>query len=147
MVTETRTRYSNPAKDIKKIVKLANIGFGMVVTSQAKVLSPWDEGQLRNSISVSSLTQTQGLNDTPSEKQAKKLDTKGLKGDEVFVGSNSDHAIFMEYGTKFGKRSIRKGQIRIHERPFLRPAMELQKGKISSIFKKVSDAIMGAKNG
>jgi len=82
---------------------------GAAIASQAKLLAPVDLGQLRNSLSASNL---RVLNNMAGEK-ADALDTQGLKDDEVYAGSNSDHAIFQEYGT-----------IKQPAQPFLRPAME-----------------------
>ena len=136
MVTETRTRYCNPKKAVKNANKLSAMALGVIIAGQAKALCPVDKGQLRNSISASSLTQTSGLNSKLSEEHAEPLNTKGLKGNQVFVGSSSDHAIFMEYGT-----------VKTSAQPFLKPAIELQKSRVSTIFKKLANIEMGKPNG
>lgn len=119
-MTEKRLKYGNPKDAVDKAKKVGNFEVGFAIASQAKLLAPVDYGQLRNSISASSRTQTRGLNDrrftpksTPME-TGEPLDTSELKGDEVIAGTNSDHAIFMEYGT-----------IKLPAQPFLRPSVEL----------------------
>ena len=114
--TVTRTKFGNPSTAIKKAITGSSLELGVKIASQAKLLTPVDEGQLRNSISVSSLIQTKLLNDS-SGKKADGLQTTGLKGNEVYVGSNSDHTIFQEYGT-----------IKQPAQPFLRPSAELADG-------------------
>jgi len=109
----TRTRFGDMRQAVKKTVKQSNLEIGVAIAGQAKALAPVDEGQLRNSLSASSLTETRLLNDSSGE-QAQALDTSGLSGDDVFTGSNSDHAIFPEYGT-----------IKMVAQPFLRPSVEM----------------------
>ena len=113
-ITETRIKHGNVSKAIKDIVKNSNLELGVQIASQAKALSPVDLGQLRNSISASNLEQTVLLNNKQGD-EAKELNTSGLKDDEVYVGSNSDHALYQEYGT-----------IRQPAQPFLRPSAELK---------------------
>ena len=119
-MTAERLKYGDPKKAVKAGVTASNLSIGVAIASQAKLLAPVDYGQLRNSISASSKTQTKMLNDkrfSPKRepmKEGKALDTSELKGDEVFAGSNSDHAIHQEYGT-----------IKQPAQPFLRPAVEL----------------------
>ena len=134
-VTVTRTKYENLSSAIKNATGSVNIVLGAEIASQAKVLAPVDYGQLRNSISASSLTETVLLNDNNSEEQADELETTGLKGNEVFVGSNSDHTIFQEYGT-----------VKQPAQPFLRPATELivKKKSVEDIMTKYSREAMEA---
>jgi hypothetical protein len=79
-------------------------------------------------LSASNLRETKLLNNMEGEK-AEALDTQGLKDDEVYVGSNSDHAIAQEYGV---------GDKRTIAQPFLRPAMEavVQRKTPAEIFAK-----------
>lgn len=117
----TETRFKVDAKSaVKASLKPSNIAIGVAIASQAKVLAPVKEGQLRNSISASSLSKTYLLNNRKGN-TALGLETTGLKGDEVYVGSNSDHTIFQEYGT-----------INQPAQPFLRPSAELIVGKKES---------------
>lgn len=119
-MTEKRLKYGDPKKAVKLALNPSSLNIGVAIASQAKLLAPVDHGQLRNSISVSTLKETKLLNDgkfspknSPME-YAEELDTKGLKDGEAYVGSNSDHAIHMEYGT-----------IKAVAQPFLRPSAEL----------------------
>lgn len=134
MVKITKITNGDISSAIKKTVKETNLSLGVQIASQAKALAPVDYGQLRNSISASSLTETKLLNNN-SGKKADALDTSGLTGDEVYVGSNSDHTIYQEYGT-----------VKQVAQPFLRPAMELKaKGSnVGEIATKYSRANMEA---
>ncbi len=118
-MTVKRITYGDPVKAVKQAVKNSNLAIGVAIASQAKLFAPVDKGQLRNSISASSLRETRSLNDRPGE-QASPLDTKGLQGDEVYAGSNSDHAVFLEYGT-----------VRQKAQPYLRPAHDVIVGGAS----------------
>jgi HK97 gp10 family phage protein len=90
---------------LEMAIKLAN---------QAKLLAPVDLGQLRNSISVATKDQTGiELNKNAGEK-APPLKQDGLKEFEAYVGSNVEHALHQEYGTKYQRAQ-----------PFLQPAREL----------------------
>ena len=109
---EKRTKFGNPATAVAKGMAISNLMIGVAIASQAKLLAPVDFGQLRNSISASNKDETRLLNNMQGE-QAEGLKTDGLKGDEVYVGSNSDHTVYQEYGT-----------IKQPAQPFLRPAME-----------------------
>jgi HK97 gp10 family phage protein len=122
----TRRSFGDPRKAVDKAIGKSSLELGTAIAAQAKLLAPVDQGQLRNSISASNLRQTELLNTQPGE-QAEKLDTNGLKGDQVYAGSNSDHAIFQEYGTRNQPAQ-----------PYLRPAAEVVTGKstIEGIFKK-----------
>ena len=134
MVTVSRIKNGNVSDAILKTVKNSNLELGIQIASQAKVLAPVDFGQLRNSISASSLSETKLLNDSNGEK-AEALETTGLKDGEVYVGSNSDHTIFQEYGT-----------IKQPAQPFLRPSAELkaQGANMADIVKKYNRTAMEA---
>lgn len=112
-VTVSRSKFGNVKKAVKNATTKTNIQLGVEIASQAKVLAPVDFGQLRNSISASDLSKDYLLNDSEGER-AESLKTTGLKGNEVFVGTSSDHAIYQEYGT-----------IKQPAQPFLRPSTEL----------------------
>lgn len=109
---EKRTKFGNPGTAVAKGMAISNLMIGVAIASQAKLLAPVDFGQLRNSLSASNKAETKLLNNMQGE-QAEALETDGLKGDEVYVGSNSDHTVYQEYGT-----------IKQPAQPFLRPAME-----------------------
>ena len=107
-----RTKYGDVKSAVADGKAISNLMIGAAIASQAKLLAPVDYGQLRNSLSASNLKETKLLNNMAGEK-ADALDTQGLKDDEVYAGSNSDHAIFQEYGT-----------VKQPAQPYLRPAME-----------------------
>lgn len=112
-MTVKRLKYGNPKDAVEEGKKVSNLMIGVAIANQAKLLAPVKYGQLRNSLSASNTKETRALNNRPGE-QAEPLDTSGLTGDDVLAGSNSDHAIFQEYGT-----------IKQPAQPFLRPATEL----------------------
>ena len=121
-----RTKYGNVKSAVADGKAISNLMIGAAIASQAKLLAPVDYGQLRNSLSASNTSRTELLNNMPGEK-AEALDTQGLKDDEVYAGSNSDHAIFQEYGT-----------VKQPAQPYLRPAMEaiVQRKEPAEIFAK-----------
>lgn len=121
-----RTKYGNVKSAVANGKAISNLMIGAAIASQAKLLAPVDLGQLRNSLSASNLKETKLLNNMAGEK-ADALDTQGLKEDEVYAGSNSDHAIFQEYGT-----------VKQPAQPYLRPAMEaiVQRKDPAEIFAK-----------
>jgi HK97 gp10 family phage protein len=125
-VNAQRTKYGNVKTAVANGKGISNLMIGAAIASQAKLLAPVDYGQLRNSLSASNTSRTEMLNNMAGEK-AEALDTQGLKDDEVYVGSNSDHAIFQEYGT-----------VKQPAQPFLRPAMEavVQRKDPAEIFAK-----------
>ena len=108
------TKYGNVKSAVADGKAISNLMIGAAIASQAKLLAPVDYGQLRNSLSASNTSKTEMLNNMAGEK-AEALDTQGLKEDEVYVGSNSDHAVAQEYGV---------GERKMIAQPFLRPAME-----------------------
>ena len=121
-----RTKYGNVKSAVADGKAISNLMIGAAIASQAKLLAPVDYGQLRNSLSASNTSRTEMLNNMEGEK-AEALDTQGLKDDETYVGSNSDHAIFQEYGT-----------VKQPAQPYLRPAMEavVQRKTPAEIFAK-----------
>ena len=112
-MTAERLKYGDPKKAIKAGVTVSNLSIGVAIASQAKLLAPVDLGQLRNSLSASSLKETKLLNNMTGEK-AEPLETTGLKEGEVYVGTNCDHNIYQEYGT-----------VKQPAQPYLRPSAEL----------------------
>ena len=110
----TKIKFGDISTALKAITKNSNLELGTQIASQAKALAPVQYGQLRNSISATSLSKSVLLNNSSGEK-AEKLETSGLSGDEVYVGSNSDHTIYQEYGT-----------VKQPAQPFLRPSAELK---------------------
>ncbi len=125
-VNAQRTKYGNVKTAVADGKAISNLMIGAAIASQAKLLAPVDYGQLRNSLSASNTSRTELLNNMAGEK-AEALETQGLKDDETYVGSNSDHAIFQEYGT-----------VKQPAQPYLRPAMEaiVQRKEPAEIFAK-----------
>ena len=123
-----RTKYGNVKSAVADGKAISNLMIGAAIAAQAKLLAPVDYGQLRNSISASNTSKTELLNNMPGEK-AEALDTQGLRDDEVYAGSNSDHAVAQEYGV---------GERKMIAQPFLRPAMEaiVQRKDPAEIFAK-----------
>lgn len=123
---------SNIKEVVQGLLNPVSLEIGARIASQAKLLAPVDEGQLRNSLSVSTKYKTKLLNDGPGEK-APRLSKEGLNDYEAYVGSNSDHAIFQEFGT-----------IKAVAQPFLRPAEELitQGGEPAEVMQKYSREAM-----
>lgn len=117
--------YGNPTKaaDFGNAEALA--GVCIAVASQAKALSPVRFGQLRNSIMWNTQDKTGGLNDSPGKAESNSI-AKPPKN-EGYVGSASDHAIPIEFGTRY-----------MQAQPFLRPAGEIvtRKGEAAKIVAK-----------
>jgi len=113
MVQVKRTKYGNVVKAVERAVSKSALELGIQMASQAKALAPVDHGQLRNSISVASTSKDYLLNNRKGD-TAEAMDRAGLKEGGYYVGSNSDHTIYQEYGT-----------INQPAQPFLRPSAEL----------------------
>lgn len=98
---------------------------GKLVQGAAKMLCPVDTGQLRNSIEV-----------------------KSLSVDTVAVGTNVEHAAYVEFGT--GQRgdpavAHRQDWPGMPPQPFLGPALEESREKVGKIMgDAVKEAIRGA---
>ncbi len=114
MSSITRTKATNTTIVIKKATEQMMLEKAIKAVAQAKALAPVDYGQLRNSLSVATIDSNYMLNDSEGEK-ADAINTEGLKEGEYYIGSNSDHTIFQEYGTIYQPAQ-----------PFLRPAVELE---------------------
>lgn len=127
-VNTRRTKFGNVKSAVADGKAISNLMIGAAIASQAKLLAPVDYGQLRNSLSASNTSRTELLNNMAGEK-AEALDTQGLKDDEVYVGSNTDHTVAQEYGV---------GERKMIAQPFLRPAMEaiVQRKDPAEIFAK-----------
>ncbi len=133
-VNAKRIKHGNVKTAVANGKEISNLMIGAAIASQAKLLAPVDYGQLRNSLSASNTYRTEMLNNMAGEK-AEPLDTQGLKDDEVYVGSNCDHAVAQEYGV---------GDRHIKPQPFLRPAMEavVQRKTPAEIFDKYGSEAM-----
>ena len=133
MFKMTRQRHGDPVNAVKNATEKSNLQIAVEVAAQAKLLAPVRYGQLRNAISASNTKTTMLLNDNPGDK-GEPLSTKGLRGDEAYVGANVEHAVYQEYGTK-----------RTRAQPFLRPAVEIvtQGSKVADIVRKYGREAMG----
>lgn len=134
MKVEVERYTSNILPVVKNVANRSNLDMAVEMVAQAKLASPFKEGQLRNSINATSLQwEDIGLNDEPDNKLGKPLSSAGLKDGEFYVGSSSDHAVFQEFGTK-----------NIPASPFLRVAEEIviQKKVISTVMAKYSKEAM-----
>jgi len=96
---------------------------GLVVEGQAKLLAPKDTGRLAASIT----TQTRGRGTKPTGQGAIGTDIiqKPTTDSEVLVGTPVIYAPYMEFGT-----------VKTNAHPFLRPALDLAKGRALTIMQK-----------
>ena len=126
MFKMTRQRHGDPVRAVKNATEKSNLQIAVEVAAQGKLLAPVRYGQLRNSISASNTKTTMLLNDSPGDK-GEPLRTRGLRGDEAYVGANVQHAVHQEYGTKHQPAQ-----------PYLRPAVEIvtQGSKVADIVRK-----------
>ena len=122
---------------------------GLIVEGQAKLLCPIDMGYLAASITVASISQSTEIstvkpnpgkiikgnaqsafyNSMPDN--FKKIDGPN-DPNEVLIGSAVDYAAYVEFGT-----------FRNDAQPFLRPALDMAKGKILTILEKNSKFYFG----
>lgn len=104
-----------------KLAKLSPFEIGLVVQGYAKNLAPYQTGRLRASITTAS---GDGRATKPSGTGAVGSDTITPPNDphETFVGTPVDYGPYQEYGTR---RSMAQ--------PFLRPALDMARGKALTI--------------
>lgn len=108
-------------EDVKKraeeAAKLSSFELGLIVQGEAKLLAPVDQGRLRASITTASGA---GQQTKPSGKGAVGTDliNKPDNQFETFVGTPVDYAPYQEYGT-----------VKTNAQPFLRPALDMIKGR------------------
>lgn len=105
----------------EKLANLSSFEIGLVVQGYAKSLSPVKSGRLRASIITAA---SDGRRTKPSGRGA--VDTDFIaspkeKG-ETFVGTTVDYAPYIEYGT-----------VKTFSQPFLRPALDMAKGRALTI--------------
>lgn len=119
----------------KKIVNKSSYEAGLIIEGQAKELCPVKYGYLKASINTQSKDQGTEL-ESPAKYGTEQIKTIG--GDlssfkkiekptnegETHVGTVLDYSPHVEFGT-----------IKQSAQPFLRPALELSKGKTLEIFK------------
>ena len=100
----------------QRVVGRTMFEVGLVVEGQAKLLAPIDTGRLAGSIT----TQAYGNGTAPTGEGSRPSDriASPTSGDMVLVGTPVEYGPYMEFGT-----------IRNEAQPFLRPALDLAKGK------------------
>lgn len=103
----------------KEVVGKSAFEIGLIVEGQAKLLINNVTGRLGGSITTQS--QTQGSSPTGPTKSGDIID-KPMTDNEVYVGTNVEYAPYVEFGT-------------IHQsaKPYLRPALDLAKGRTLTI--------------
>jgi hypothetical protein len=116
----------------KKVTGKTAFELGLIVEGQAKLLCPIDYGYLAASITVQSVSMGTEM-ETPKPNASKpksyphnvstfkKID-KPIDPNEVLVGTAVDYAPYVEFGT-----------LRSDAQPFLRPALDMAKGKTLTI--------------
>lgn len=106
-------------KRADKLAGKSSFEIGLIVEGQAKLLSPYKTGRLRGSIqTVSGLGQ-----ETSPDNSADKISRPTDKY-ETHVGTAVNYAPYMEFGT-----------IHTNAQPYLRPALDMAKGKAPVIVK------------
>lgn len=103
-------------KDISKVLEESTMK-GILetcikVVTNAKSISPVDDGRLRNSIMWSVPQLKGGFNNSAGEKADNEITPKPQKL-EGYVGSNTEYSIYQEFGTR-----------KMAAQPYLRPAIE-----------------------
>jgi HK97 gp10 family phage protein len=108
-------------KRAEQLAKKSSFEIGLDVEGTAKRLAPLDTGRLTASITTVSGT---GQRTKPSGKGAVSTDVIAAPSDafETFVGSPVSYAAYVEYGTFTN-----------NAQPYLRPALDISKGKAPSI--------------
>ena len=121
--TETKWDGLQVKIQAEKVLNVSMFELGLIVEGQAKDLAPVDTGRLAASIT----TQAQGKGTKPSGQGAKAGDIiqKPNSQNQVLVGTPVEYAPFMEFGTIF-----------TDAQPFLRPALDLAKGKKLTVVEK-----------
>jgi len=100
-----------------KLAQKSSFEIGLDVEGTAKRLCPVDTGRLLGSIMVKS-----GLGMVDAPENGEKQIQAPTDAFETFVGSSVDYAAYMEYGT-----------IKTSAQPYLRPALDLAKGRAPQI--------------
>ena len=103
----------------KKVVDKSAFEIGLVVEGQAKELAPVRTGRLKASIT----TQAAGQSSSPGgEARAGDVISPPRDDQEVLVGTAVDYGPYIEFGT-----------VRSNAQPYLRPALDLARGKALTI--------------
>ena len=109
------------AERASKLADRAPFEIGLAIQGQAKLLSPYETGRLRASITTASgdgrRTNPSGVGANPNDKIEAPTESN-----ETFVGTPVSYGPYMEYGT-----------IHTSAQPFLRPALDIVRGKTLQI--------------
>jgi len=106
----------------RKVVGKSIYETGLIVESQAKSLCPVDTGQLSASITTKSIDRASVPGPEAKPEDIIKAPTDP---NEVLVGTALEHGVYQEFGT-----------IKMDAQPFLRPALDLAKGKVLTVLEK-----------
>ena len=117
-MTEVKSKWNGDVvKEMAaKLAGHSSFEIGLVVEGQAKALAPYDTGRLRGSITTAS---GMGQKTKPTG-TAKAGDTIQPPRErfQTYVGTPVEYGPYMEYGT-----------VRTNAHPFLRPALDMARGK------------------
>jgi HK97 gp10 family phage protein len=119
--------YGNTIKDAEKGNDKSLYELAVLITAETKSLAPVDKGELKNSFMFKVEGSEGGFNDSDGEASLVPITGDAGNG-EAFVGSNSDHAVPQEFGTRT-----------IYPQPSLRPAVAIVEGQTLDIVKKQID--------
>ena len=98
------------------------------IVTNAKTITPVDEGRLRNSIMYKTQGKKGGFNNSGGEKASKEITPEPQKL-EGYVGSNLEYAVYQEFGTR-----------KMRPQSFLRPAIEfVRTGNKDEILKRMRE--------
>lgn len=119
------------ARRSERLANLSAFEIGLAVEGQAKLLAPVDTGRLRGSITTASGS---GKRTNPSGAGSNSADKIAAPNNpnETFVGTPVTYGPYMEYGTRY-----------TDAQPFLRPALDIVRGKILSIVKNSAKTELG----
>lgn len=117
--------------DVKNRAKLcigkSSFEIGLAVEGQAKMLAPVDTGRLRGSIHTVS-----GMGQKTNPKNEAREIAKPDKAFETHVGTTVEYGPYQEYGT-----------VKTNAQPFLRPALDMVRGKAPQIVMREGKATFG----
>ena len=103
----------------KKVTGKSIFEIGLVVEGKAKELSPVDTGRLKGSITTAGFHERTTAQDPATWQDS--IDPPNIEN-EVLVGTAVAYGPHMEFGT-----------IKTDAQPFLRPALDLAKGKVLTV--------------
>jgi HK97 gp10 family phage protein len=114
-------------KRAEKCIGKSSFEIGFAVEGQAKELSPYDTGRLKGSIHTVS-----GMGQKTNPKNDAREISKPDKAFETHVGTTVEYAPYQEYGT-----------VKTNAQPFLRPALDMVRGKAPQIVMREGKATFG----